>query len=168
MRTRRPAALPSLAALAVALLAPTPAAAQAAPGTPAEMIATYNAVADAILAVKRTEADLVRSILATAYGHGQAQLARASAPSQPGDAAAATAATGAFAADVAQLATEGDNHVAVIRRRLIEGGHHNSADEAQGVLDEGLSSPRSYGERQRRMCRATVRHPVAAASCPPA
>jgi hypothetical protein len=128
------------ATLAAALLAaPSPAAAQAATGTPPEMVATYNALADAILAVKRTEADLVRSILAATHAHGQVQLARAQRALAAGDAATATAATEALAADIAQLATEGDNRVAVVRKRLIEGGHHhNSAGEAQDLYDEGF------------------------------
>ena len=140
MRILRPVSALALGALALALLlTPAPAAAQGAIGTPREMVAAYNALADAILAAKRTEADLVRSILAVPYAHRQVQLTRAQRALTAGDGAAATAATEALAADVAQLATEGDNNVAVVRKRLIEGGHHhNSAGEAQGVYDEGF------------------------------
>ena len=44
----------------------------------------------------------------------------------------------ALASDVGQLATEGDNAVGAVRKRLLEGGHHhNAAGEAQGIYDEG-------------------------------
>jgi hypothetical protein len=39
---------------------------------------------------------------------------------------------------VGQIGTEGDNAVAGIRKRLLEGGHHaNSEGDARGVYDEG-------------------------------
>jgi hypothetical protein len=42
------------------------------------------------------------------------------------------------AAAVGQIGTEGDNAVAGVRKRLLEGGHHfNASGEAQGVYDEG-------------------------------
>ena len=129
------------AAVAAATLVhtPTPAAAQAAPATPPEMVATYSALADAILAVKRTEADLVRSILAATYAHAEVQVGRAQRAISAGDAAGARTAIEALAADVGHLATEGDASVAQVRKRLIEGGHHhNSAGEAQGIYDEGF------------------------------
>jgi hypothetical protein len=126
------------AALVLALLAPAPAAAQAPTGTPAEMVSTYNALADGILALKKTEDSLVRSILAATLAHGQGTLARAQRAIQGGDAKAAAAAVEALAADAAQLATEGDNAVGAVRKRLLEGGHHhNAAGEAQGIYEEG-------------------------------
>lgn len=128
-------------AVAAIMSVASPATAQttAGPATPPEMVATYNALADAILAVKRTEGDLVRSILAATYAHGEVQFARAQRSIGAGDAAAARAAVEALASDVAQLATEGDAAVAAVRKRLLEGGHHhNSAGEAQGVYDEGF------------------------------
>jgi len=128
-------------ALGVLVASAVPAAAQApaSPATPPEMVATYSALADAILAVKRTEGDLVRSILAATYAHGEVQFARAQRSIGAGDAAATRAAVEAMASDVAQLATEGDAAVAAVRKRLLEGGHHhNSAGEAQGVYDEGF------------------------------
>ena len=126
-------------AAATLVLSTTPAAAQAAPATPPEMVATYNALADAILAVKRTEADLVRSILAATYAHAEVQVGRAQRAISAGDAAGARTAIEALAADVGHLATEGDASVAQVRKRLIEGGHHhNSAGEAQGIFDEGF------------------------------
>lgn len=125
---------------AALLLPAAPSAAQAAAlVTPPEMVATYSALADAILAVKRTEADLVHSILAATYAHGEVQLARAQRAIGAGDAAAARTAVEALATDVAQLATEGDAAVAAVRKRLLEGGHHhNAAGEAQGLYDEGF------------------------------
>jgi len=126
------------AALAVALVAPAVALAQAPAGTPAEMVATYNSLADGILALKKTEDSLVRSILAATLAHGQGTLARAQRAIAASDAKAAAAAVEALAADAAQLATEGDNAVGAVRKRLLEGGHHhNAAGEAQGVYEEG-------------------------------
>ena len=56
----------------------TPAAAQSAEsGTPPEMVATYNTLADGLLALKRTEENLVKSILAASKAHGEVQLMRA-------------------------------------------------------------------------------------------
>jgi hypothetical protein len=43
-----------------------------------------------------------------------------------------------LAAAVGQIGTEGDNAVAGVRKRLLEGGHHANAEgEAQGVFDDG-------------------------------
>ncbi len=125
----------------VLLLLPAAARAQSMgePSTPPEMVATYDTLADGILALKRTEENLVRSIVAAANAHGQVQLARARRSLAAGDAAGARAAVEALAAAVAQMATEGDNSVAAVRKRLLEGGHHhNAAGEAQGVFDEGF------------------------------
>ena len=110
-----------------------------APGTPAEIVATYNSLADGILALKRTEENLCRSILATANAHAHAALGRAKGAIAAGDTKAAQAALETLAAEVAQMGTEGDNAVGAIRKRLIEAGqHHNSAGEAQGIFDEGF------------------------------
>lgn len=129
-------------ALALALfLAAAPrvtAAAGPAPGTPPEMVAAYDSLADGILALKRAEANLVRSILAAAHGHAQAELGRARKAIAASDGGATRAALEALAGDVAQMATEGDAAVGAVRKRLIEGGHHHHADgEAQGLYDEG-------------------------------
>jgi len=119
----------------------TPVAAQGgtAPGaTPAEMVSTYNALADAILAVKKTEAGLVRSILSAGYAHAQVELGRARAAIKANDAKAGQTALENLAADVAQIGSEGDAAVAAVRKRLLEGGHHHHADdESQGVYDQG-------------------------------
>jgi hypothetical protein len=127
--------VPASLALVCAVSAPAPAQAI---GTPAEMVSTYNTLADGILALKRTEENLVRSILAATLAHGQVDYGRAQAAIEKGDPKAASAALEALAADVGQLATEGDNAVGAVRKRLLEGGHHhNAAGEAQGIYDEG-------------------------------
>jgi len=129
------------AVLAVVMLAipPIPArAADAPPTTPAELTATYSSLADVILGAKRSEANLVRSILGTTYAQAQGRLAAAKGALKAGDAAAARSAVEALAALVGQLATEGDASVAAIRKRLLEGGHHhNAAGEAKGIFEEG-------------------------------
>ena len=75
MGVTRGFAAASAAMLAVLALSTAPAAgqgAQSAPATPPEMVASYNTFADAILAVKRTEADLVRSdSFAATYAHAE-------------------------------------------------------------------------------------------------
>ena len=127
-------------ALTLLALGAVPAAAQkpADAGTPAEMVATYNTLADGLLALKRTEENLVKTILATSKAHGEVQLMRAKKALTANDTAGAKAAVEALASDVAQLGTEGDNAVAAVRKKLIEAGqHHNAAGEAQGIYDEG-------------------------------
>jgi hypothetical protein len=102
------------------------------------MVATYDALADTILGANKAEKKLVGSILAATYGHAQANLASARQALKSGDAAAARAAVENLATAVGQIGTEGDNAVAGVRKRLLEGGHHhNAAGEAQGLYDEG-------------------------------
>jgi hypothetical protein len=133
----RSLALPS----AVALTAVFPAAAAAqsrTAATPAEMVAAYDAVADTILAANKAERKVVLSILAASYAHAQAELGRAHAALKANDAAGARSAVENLAAAVGQIGTEGDNSVAGIRKRLLEGGHHANAEgEKQGVFEEG-------------------------------
>jgi len=108
------------------------------PSTPTEMVAAYDALADTILGANKAERKLVLAILAATYGHAHSELARARGALKAGDAAAAKAAVENVAAAVGQIGTEGDNAVAGIRKRLLEGGHHaNSEGEAQGVFEEG-------------------------------
>jgi hypothetical protein len=136
--TSRFTALVAAAAAAATLLPGAASAQSSQPATPAEMVATYETLADGLLALKHTESNLVKAILAAARAHGEVQLARATRAISANDAAGAKAAIEALAADVAQLATEGDNSVAAVRKRLIEGGqHHNAAGEAQGIFEEG-------------------------------
>ena len=131
----------SLGAIALATLAAMPAQAASpagAPATPAEMVSTYDALADVILGANKTERKLVHSILAATYGHAQAELGRARQALKANDAATARAAVENVATAVGQIGTEGDNAVAGVRKRLLEGGHHhNAAGEAQGIFDQG-------------------------------
>jgi hypothetical protein len=135
-------ALSAVAVVAAFVAAPWPASAQGAspsPATPAEIVATYKSLAEGILALKRTEEDLCRSILAAAKAHGQVELGRAQKAIAAGDAKTAQTAVEGLAAAVGQMATEGDNAVAGVRKKLLDGGHHhNAAGEAQGLFDEGF------------------------------
>ncbi len=116
--------------------APAPAADVA---TPAELVKSYDTLADAILAVKHTEENLVRAILAGGWAHARAEHDRAVAALSGGSRDAARASLETLAALVAQLGSEGDNSVAAVRKRLLEGGHHhNASGEAQGIYDEGF------------------------------
>lgn len=127
------------AAVCLALALPPSAAAQGRPpATPAEMVAAYDALADTILGANKTERKLVLSILAATYAHAQSELGRARQALKAGDGAGARTAVENLASAVGQIGTEGDNAVAGIRKRLLEGGHHaNSEGEAQGIYDEG-------------------------------
>ena len=126
--------------MASVALAPKPAAAQAGPSTPAELVATYNSLADGILALKRTEEDLCRSILAAAYAHGRrSSWAARRRRSRPATRRPRRPRSRPSRPSVGQLATEGDNAVAAVRKKLLDGGHHhNAAGEAQGIFDEGF------------------------------
>jgi len=131
LRPRRVTGAPAVLA---ALLLASPAVAE----TPAEMVATYRSLADGVLALKQTEKDLVRSILAAAYAHARVQKERATKAIAAKDTATARTAIEALAAAVAEIATEGDNSVAAVRKKLIDGGyHHNAAGEAQGIYEPG-------------------------------
>jgi hypothetical protein len=125
------------AVLATSFSTSPPVPQQAAPTTPAEIVATYNSLADAILAVKKTEHDLVVAMLAGTYRHAEAKINAATQKLASGGPAKEDV-EGA-AALVAQLGNEGDASVAAIRKRLLDGGfHHNAAGEAQGIFDEGF------------------------------
>jgi hypothetical protein len=126
--------------LALACVMPATIVAQGiSPSTPVEFVATYDSLATAILATKQTEQNLVRSILSTTYGHANAARARAERALQSGDQQQAQAAFEELAGHVAQLGNEGDNAVAGIRKRLVEGGHHhNSQGESQGIYEPGF------------------------------
>jgi hypothetical protein len=106
--------------------------------TPPEMVAAYDALADTILGANKAEDKLVRAILAATYGHAQGELAKARAALKANDVAGAKSAVENVATAVGQIGTEGDNAIAGVRKRLLEGGHHhNAAGEAQGIYDEG-------------------------------
>lgn len=106
------------------LLLPLLAPAAVAQETPPSVVAAYDALADTILSVRRAEDKLVRSILAGHRHAAQALLAQ-------GD-------WEGVAAQIALFANEGDNAVAGVRKRLVEGGHHhNAAGEEQGIYEQG-------------------------------
>jgi len=105
--------------------------------TPAQLVATYDSLADTILGAHETEWNLVHSILAMTYRHAEGTFATAKAKMAGG--ADARAEVELLAALVAQLANEGDASVAAVRKRLVEGGHHhNAAGEQQGIYEEGF------------------------------
>jgi hypothetical protein len=119
------------------------------PATPAELVATYDSLATAILATKNTEENLVRSILSTSYAHANAAVARARQALKSGNTKAAQMALEELAAHVAHIGTEGDNAVAGIRKRLVEGGHHHNAlGESQGIFDPGFVVVTKDAKRQ--------------------
>ena len=128
--------------LAALIVVTTPARAQEGPPspgqTPPDLVATYQTLADSILAVKKTEANLVRAILSAARAHARIQVERAKQAMKGNDMKGAGAALEGAAAAVAQMATEGDSAVGAVRKRLLEGGHHhNAAGEQKGIYDEG-------------------------------
>jgi hypothetical protein len=98
-----------------------PAAAQQ---TPTSVVAAYDALANGILALNHAEEQIVRAILTSHR-----------------DAANALAGKGEWekaAAEIALFASEGDNAVGGIRKRLLEGGHHhNAASEEAGTFEPG-------------------------------
>ena len=121
--------------LAAILAATGPAIAQT--ETPRPLVDSYESLADSILALKKTEWNLVHSILATTYQHAEATLASATMKIQDGKDASQDIEQ--LAELVAHLGNEGDSSVAAIRKRLLEGGHHhNAAGESAGVYDEGF------------------------------
>jgi len=121
----------------LALIAPAITAADHGTGTPAELVAAYDALADSILAVQQTERHMVKSILATTYGHAQATYATIKRKLKAGEDVSAEVEK--LADLVSQLGNEGDAAVGAIRKRLVEGGHHHNAKgEKDGVYDEGF------------------------------
>ena len=124
--------------VSAALIPTTLAAQEVVPATPPEFVATYDSLATAILANKQTEQNLVRSILSTTYAHADAAQARANRALQSGQPQQVQAALEELAGHVAQLGNEGDNAVAAVRKRLLEGGHHHhAAGESQGTYEPG-------------------------------
>ncbi|MHC4847171.1 MAG: hypothetical protein ACYTEG_01815 [Planctomycetota bacterium] len=93
--------------------------------TPKPMADTYSSLADTILAVKKTEANFVRSLL-NGHAHGAKAYFMAGEYDKS-------------AAEMALFANEGDNAVAGVRKRLLEGGHHHNAEgEAKGIYEPGF------------------------------
>ncbi|MHC4937460.1 MAG: hypothetical protein ACYTHK_00645 [Planctomycetota bacterium] len=92
--------------------------------TPKPMADTYSTLADAILAIKKTEANFVRGML-DGHAHGAKAFFMAGQSEKS-------------AAEMALFANEGDNAVAGVRKRLLEGGHHHNAEgEAKGIYEPG-------------------------------
>jgi hypothetical protein len=92
--------------------------------TPKSMVSTYDNLADAILAIKKAEANFVRGML---DGHRHGAHAYFTAKDYQ-----------KAAAEMAMFANEGDNAVAGVRKKLLEGGHHhNAAGEAKGIYEPG-------------------------------
>lgn len=114
--------LPLLCVLAVVLVAiPAPAQAQ---GTPEAMVEAYSGLADSILGLREAEAGFVRTVLLVHHRAAEDAM-------EAGEVEDA-------AAQMALVANEGDNAVAGIRKRLIEGGHHHNAEgEKQGIYEPG-------------------------------
>lgn len=91
------------------------------------MVSTYEALADTILSVKRAESSFVRALL-------ESHLSAASAAFEQRDYAGA-------AAHMALFANEGDNAIAGVRKRLVEGGHHHhhhASDDDDDAYDQGF------------------------------
>jgi len=120
-------------------LSPTPGYGQSeiVAATPQELVATYDSLADTILAAHQAERQLVLAVLATTYTHALATLGGVRTKLRSGEDARGDIER--LAALVSQLGNEGDAAVAAVRRRLLEGGHHHHASsEQQGVYDEGF------------------------------
>lgn len=106
-------------------------------GTPPELVSTYDSLADAILAAKKTEYNVVHSILAVTYGHADATAREIRGKIEAGKDVKMEMEK--LADLVSQLGNEGDASVAAIRKKLLEGGHHHHAKEEQeGIYDEGF------------------------------
>lgn len=117
MKTK--ASIPLLVLL-VALVASAAGAQQ----TPPTIVASYDSLADTILAVRQAEYDFVRALL---DGHRHA----AEALMNRGEYDRA-------AGEIALFANEGDNAIGGVRKRLLEGGHHhNAAGEEKGEFEPG-------------------------------
>lgn len=111
--------------------------------TPKPMVATYDALATAILALKDAEADFVTTVL-------QVHHRRAKAAYDAGDYAAA-------AAEMAVFANEGDNAVAGVRKRLVDGGHHHHGGESAERYDTGFVVVTREAKRQINQAASAMR-----------
>jgi len=100
--------------------------------TPAQLVASYDNLADIIIAGKKAESNLVGSILGATYQHAHATMMAVSMQLESGQDAGAGMEK--LATLVGQLGTEGDAAVAAVRKRLIEAGHHHHATAADEKL----------------------------------
>jgi len=105
--------------------------------TPRPLVDAYDSLADTLLAAKKTEWNLVHSILGGTYSHAEGVAKAAMAKLDAGQNARAELEN--LAELVAQIGNEGDSSVAAIRKRLLEGGHHHhaQADDAK-LYDDGF------------------------------
>jgi hypothetical protein len=110
-----------LALITTALLAGPALAQQTRPA----MVKAYDTLADIVLSVDALEADFARAVL---DGHRHA----ATALFERGDFAGA-------AAQMALFASEGDNAMGGVRKRLVQGGHHHHHADAskEGEFEPG-------------------------------
>jgi hypothetical protein len=119
-----------VAALALAvgasrLLAQEPEAGAAkAPSNPADVYAElYEHLANSIIEIRATEDNLVKGLLI--HYHAAAQRSLMQAGQNAGDRAARLETA---AANVANIANEGDKRVQAVRQRLKEAGHYHQSD----------------------------------------
>src|SRR3954452_16512907 len=84
---------------------------------------TYEHLASAIIEIEATEDELVKSILIGYHAAAQNHLKAA-----PRDAAGRTAHLEATAAEVANIANEGDKRIQAVRQRLAKAGHTHNTD----------------------------------------
>jgi hypothetical protein len=126
-----------VALIALLVLAVAPARSAGDTETPQPLVAAYDSLADTILGAKRTEWNLVHSILAATYSHAGATYGEIKMKAEQGRDARAE--IEALAELVGQLGNEGDAAVAAVRKRLLEGGHHHhSGGEPAGIYDRGF------------------------------
>lgn len=119
----------------------------AAQQTPPTTVAAYQALADTILSVRATELRLVADLL---DGHRRAAKSRAGNHDWE-----------AAAAEIALFANEGDNAVAGVRKRLLEGGHHfNAEGEDQGVYEPGYVIVTKKAKHRLLGLAKTIRQPT--------
>jgi hypothetical protein len=89
---------------------------------------TYEHLATAIIEIEATEDDLVKSILIGYYTAAEMHLKAAAR-----DAQGRVAHLEAAAAEVANIANEGDKRIQAVRQRLAKAGHtHNTDIETKG------------------------------------
>lgn len=106
-----------LSILVITLLGAAPGVAEHHQSTPESLVTTYEGLADIILGARVAEANLVKSILED--HHAAAKKAM-----KNGDWDTA-------GAQMVLFANEGDNAVAGVRKRLLQGGHHFNTDDAE-------------------------------------
>ena len=122
----------ALVAMVALMVAVSPSVAQK---TPTADVEAYSALADAILSLRDAETGFVLAILDHHY-----DAAERAYKAENWERAAA---------QMALFANEGDNAIAGIRKRLVEGGHHhNAAGEEAGIYDEGFVIITKKAKRQ--------------------